>query len=611
MPFGSGVAGIRFYKPCPALLWSADQTESTTFAISRDHPTIDLQALVNTVGGITDDPGFFVGNNAALHDGYTQDPEDTDIRFTVQYRHSGETVWTDVVDEASALTYRRVGVNPLVTGTFHAENAITRDGDWELRLEADCYAAAGAGTGRDAFDKAYTPSLTGTVDWTLPEVVAVTTTSGSTMLTVADMVYAIYSEPIDCSNAYGRLTFGASTSSPVALATAGPQRLRMGCDGPKLWISMIQPSVEELAAGPVTILVSGVTDLAGNLADDAQDEWSYALRNAAESRRKQEVALAKVQQDLADALGDLADADAVEDVVVVYLNRGGRHRRQRKHHVAAPGLVTGAGASVTSARTRRALSGISLLVSERLANEAQLDAWESGAPSNVTSADIDKLQVDIARLLEAERNVDLEQWAQELDAVQSERANLKSRVKALEAKIGDEQRLLAQLKQMETTAGSDSKELANSANAHGSATDTASNSNADDEKNHADLKPLLTACFVFIVAGFAVQVFSVHSNRNAARQNADADPPTAFPNTRFAEAGESQAAVRSADITFNGAYADEQSVTKVEPGTTTSGPPHDGGRRLTKVLDDFERATSVANSPKYSMASASGEELHM
>jgi hypothetical protein len=508
MPFGSGDVGIQFYRPCPSLLWSADHAESTKFAISQSSPTIDLQALVNTVGGITDDPGFAVGNNAALHDdGYTQDPDETTIRFTTQFRQAGETVWTDVLDETSALTYQRVGINPLVTGTLHVENAITTDGDWELRLEADCYAPVGAGTGRDAFDKSYTPILAGTVDWTRPEVVAVTTTSGSTLLTVADMVYVIYSETIDCSRAYGRLTFGASTSSPVTLATAGPQRLRMGCDGPKLWVSMIKPSSTELAAGPVTILVTDVTDLAGNPADVARDEWNAALREAAALRNEQEEALQSSRATLDGAQRSLAAAEAVEAIVAGYANSASRHQQRRRHARQLP-----SSAGLYSARERRALGGISFLVSERVAKEAQLDVWVRSTQSNVSAADVALLTAEIEQLLEAELGVDTDQWSIELVAVQSERENLTAVVGELDVVVKRAQQTLAQLKREEAAAQSDSNRLVSSANSANS------DASADDsERNRDDIYALLTGCMFFTMLIFAIQVVSVYSSRTASR----------------------------------------------------------------------------------------------
>jgi hypothetical protein len=503
MPLGSGDVGIQFYRPCPSLIWSADHAESTKFAISQGNPTIDLQALVNTVGGITDDPGFAVGNNAALHDGYTQDPDETGIRFTTQFRQAGETVWTDVLDEASALAYQRVGINPLVTGTLHVENAITKDGNWELRLEADCYAPVGAGTGRDAFDKSYTSVLVGTVDWTRPEVVAVTTTSGSTLLTVADMVYVIYSETIDCSRAYGKLTFGASKSSPISLATAGPQRLRMGCDGPKLWMSMIKPTSKELAAGPVTILVNDVTDLAGNPADVAQDEWNAALREAAALRQEQEEALARITETFNGAQRSLEEVEAVELIVANYAEPTSRRQQRRRNARQLPPSAALHG----PARERRALGGISFLVSERVAKEAQLGEWERDARSNASATDIALLTAEIERLIEAELGVDTDQWSIELVAVQSERENLTAVVGELDVMVKGAQETFTQLKRVETAAQSDSNRLISSANTDASADDS--------EKNRDDIYTLLTGCMALIVVGIAVQLFSVYSSRTA------------------------------------------------------------------------------------------------
>jgi uncharacterized small protein (DUF1192 family) len=503
MPFGSGDVGIQFYRPCPSLIWSADRAESTKFVISQGSPTIDLQALVNTVGGITDDPGFAVGNNDALHDGYTQDPEDTNIAFTTQFRQAGETVWTNVLDNASALTYQRVGINPLVTGTLYVKNAIREDGNWELRLEADCY-APGAGTGRDEFDKSYTSVLTGTVDMNRPEVVAVTTTSGSTLMTVADMVYVIYSETIDCSRAYGRLTFGASTSSPIAFATAGPQRLRLGCDGPKLWMSMIKPTPKELAAGPVTILVNDVTDLAGNPADVAQDEWNAALREAAASRKDQEEALARMKGNLDGAQRSLDAVKEVEEIVVGYTKLASRRQQRRRHTRQLPSSV-----GLRSDRERRALTGISLLVSERVAKEAQLNEWERNTQSNASVADIALLTAEIERLLEAELGVDADQWSIELVAVQSEREDMTAMVEELDVMVKGAQQTLAELKRVETAAQSDSNRLVSSANADASADDS--------KKYHDDIYALLTACMFFVIMIFAILVFAAYSSRATSR----------------------------------------------------------------------------------------------
>jgi uncharacterized small protein (DUF1192 family) len=155
------------------------------------------------------------------------------------------------------------------------------------------------------------------------------------------------------------------------------------------------------------------------------------------------------------------------------------------------------------------LCGISFLVSERLAKEARLNELERNTQSNESAAAIALLTAEIERLLEAELDVNTDQWSIELIAVELERKNLTAVVGELDEMVKGAEQTLAQLQRVEMASQSDSNRMISSAN--------------DSEKDRDDMYALHMVCMFFVMLIFAIQVFSAYSSRTASRGRVGAE----------------------------------------------------------------------------------------
>jgi hypothetical protein len=234
---------VTFMQPCPAVAWSGKILQDGTFNVhSSDGARSKVELMVlNPIGGIWPTDQNFKG-----------------LQF--QYRaFDSDSVatpdWRTISPEPLIAPSSADGYPGYIRGAW--QPGAVPDGVYKVRINTLCIAP----TAPEEYQQSSTPIIRGVIDRTAPAVVSAQSSSNAASLSSYDTITVTFTEPILCSGHNPRSGEGGAVQATFVLSTGGT--LQHVCDGTTVLLSL-ESAPGNTQAGPVTLTIAGIVDVAGN-----------------------------------------------------------------------------------------------------------------------------------------------------------------------------------------------------------------------------------------------------------------------------------------------------------------------------------------------------------